>query len=89
MEIRDIALLKISAIELSTPDDVRVLAERQVAVYEQRLATLADIENRMGARSGTALRLRNLEVGRAVYSAQLKFWQGLANEPFPSGTVTD
>jgi PadR family transcriptional regulator AphA len=83
MEIRDVALLKVAAIELSTPEDVRALANRQVIAYERRLAALADIETRMRTRPGSELRLRNLAVGYGVYTAQLNFWKGLATDPFP------
>jgi PadR family transcriptional regulator AphA len=83
MEIRDVALLKVAAIELSTPEDVRALAERQVIAYEKRLAGLADIETRMRTRPGSELRLRNLAVGYGVYTAQLNFWKSLAADPFP------
>lgn len=83
MEIHDVALLKISAIELSTPDAIRALAERQIAAYHQRLAALDDIEAGLATRPGAALRIRNLAVGRSVYHAQLNFWTQLAAEPLP------
>jgi PadR family transcriptional regulator, regulatory protein AphA len=88
MEIRDVASLKLFAAELSTPDDVRALAERQVASYRRRLATLEAIEERFGGRPEIASRLRNVAMGRAVYHAALAFWEGVAEDPAgtsPSG----
>jgi DNA-binding PadR family transcriptional regulator len=83
MQIHDVALLKLSAIELSTPDAIRTLAQQQMAAYQQRLATLDDIEARLATRPAAALRIRNLAVGRGVYNAQLSFWTHLAAEPLP------
>jgi PadR family transcriptional regulator, regulatory protein AphA len=83
MEIRDVASLKLSAAELSTPDDVRALAERQVTAYRRRLAILDDLEARYGERPELALRIRNIAMGRAVYNAALTFWQGVAQDPMP------
>lgn len=81
MEIRDVASLKLSAAELSTPDHVRTLAERQVNVYRRRLAILDELEARYGERPELALRIRNIAMGRAVYAAALTFWQGVADDP--------
>jgi DNA-binding PadR family transcriptional regulator len=83
MQIHDVALLKLSAIELSTPEAIRALAQRQITAYQQRLATLDDIEARLATRPNAALRVRNLAVGRGVYNAQLAFWTHLAAEPLP------
>ena len=81
MEIRDVASLKLFAAELSTPDDVRALAEQQVASYRRRLAILDDVEERFGGRPEIAPRLRNVAMGRAVYEAALAFWEGVAVDP--------
>ena len=83
MEIRDVASLKLSAAELSTPDDVRTLAEQQVNAYRRRLAILDDLEARYGERPELALRIRNIAMGRAVYDAALTFWQGVGQDPMP------
>ena len=81
MEIRDVASLKLFAAELSTPDDVRALALRQVASYRRRLAILDAVEERFGDRPELAPRLRNVAMGRGVYRAALDFWQGVADDP--------
>jgi PadR family transcriptional regulator, regulatory protein AphA len=81
MEIRDVASLKLFAAELSTAEDVRALAERQVAVYRRRLAILNDAEARFGDRPELALRMRNVAMGRAVYDAALAFWEDVAANP--------
>jgi PadR family transcriptional regulator AphA len=81
MEIRDVALLKLFAAELSTPEDVRALAERQAADYRRRLEILDATEARFAARPELALRLRNVALGRAVYNAALAFWQEVADDP--------
>jgi PadR family transcriptional regulator AphA len=81
MEIRDVAALKLFAAELSTPADVRALAERQAADYRSRLATLDETEARFGDRPELAPRLRNIGMGRAVYEAALAFWEGVAADP--------
>jgi PadR family transcriptional regulator, regulatory protein AphA len=83
MEIRDVASLKLFAAELSTPEDVRALAERQVTEYRRRLGVLDDAEARFGDRPELALRMRNVAMGRAVYEAALAFWQGVAADPTP------
>jgi PadR family transcriptional regulator, regulatory protein AphA len=83
MEIRDVASLKLFACELSTAEDVRALAERQVADYRRRLGLLDDAEARFGDRPEVALRMRNVAMGRAVYEAALAFWQGVAADPMP------
>jgi DNA-binding PadR family transcriptional regulator len=83
MEIRDVASLKLSAAELSTPEDVRALAERQAADYRRRLAILDEVEARFGDRPELALRMRNIAMGRAVYNAALSFWEAVAADPMP------
>jgi DNA-binding PadR family transcriptional regulator len=84
MQIRDVASLKLCAAELSTVEDVRALAERQVADYRGRLAILDGIEERFGGRPELALRVRNVAMGRAVYEAALAFWEGVVADPLPS-----
>ena len=81
MEIRDVALLKLFAAELSTPEAVRALAERQMADYRRRLEILDATEARFADRPELALRLRNVALGRAVYAAALAFWQEVADDP--------
>ena len=81
MEIRDVASLKLLAAELSTPDDVRALAERQVASYRRRLAILDEVQERFGDRPEMAPRLRSVAMGRSVYRAALAFWEGVAADP--------
>jgi DNA-binding PadR family transcriptional regulator len=81
MEIRDVASLKLFAAELSTSEDVRALAERQVAEYRRRLAILDDAEARFADRPELALRMRNVAMGRAVYNAALAFWEDVAANP--------
>lgn len=81
MAIRDVASLKLLAAELSTPADVRALAERQVASYRRRLAILDAVEERFGDRPELAPRLRNVAMGRGVYRAALEFWEGVAADP--------
>jgi PadR family transcriptional regulator, regulatory protein AphA len=81
MEIRDVASLKLFAAELSTPEDVRALAEGQVADYRRRLAILDEAEARFGDRPEFALRMRNVGMGRAVYEAALAFWENVAADP--------
>jgi PadR family transcriptional regulator, regulatory protein AphA len=83
MEIREVASLKLFAAELSTPDDVRALAEAQVADYRRRLQILAEAEARFAGRPELALRMRNVGMGRAVYEAALAFWEGVAADPVP------
>jgi len=86
MAIRDVASLKLFAAELSTPEDVRALAERQVADYRRRLAILDDVEARFEDRRDLALRLRNVAMGRAVYEGALAFWQGVVADPMHGRT---
>jgi PadR family transcriptional regulator AphA len=81
MEIRDVASLKLFAAELSTRDDVRALAERQVADYRRRLAILDEAEARFGGRPELALRMRSIAMGRGVYQAALAFWEDVAANP--------
>jgi DNA-binding PadR family transcriptional regulator len=83
MEIRDVASLKLFAAELSTPEDVRALAEGQVADYRRRLRILDDAEARFEDRPELALRMRNVAMGRAVYEAALAFWQRVVADPMP------
>ena len=84
MEIRDVASLKLLAAELSTAEDVRALAEHQVADYRRRLAILDHVEARFGDRPELALRMRNVAMGRAVYEAALAFWESVAADPLPA-----
>ena len=83
MEIRDVASLKLFAAELSTPEDVRALAERQVADYRRRLQILDDMEARFAGRPELALRMRSVVMGRAIYEAALAYWEGVAADPIP------
>jgi PadR family transcriptional regulator, regulatory protein AphA len=80
IEIRDVANLKLLATELSTTEDVRRLAEAQVAAYDERLAKLAAIEQRFTDPS-LLLRMQNVRMGRAVYEAARTFWAGIAENP--------
>ena len=81
MEIRDVAQLKLVASELSTADDVRRLARRQVAEYDARLARLDRTEEIFAAHPDRRLRALNLELGRAVYRAARDFWSGIEDQP--------
>jgi PadR family transcriptional regulator AphA len=89
MEIRDVASLKLFAAELSTPEDVRALAERQVAVYRHRLGILDEAEARFRDRPELAPRMRSVAMGRAVYNAALAFWQGVAADPMPGQELAE
>ena len=81
IEVRDLSQLKLLASEFSTTEDVRRLAEAQIAVYRRRLSVLSKVEEHFGKRPELALRLLPVAMGRAVYEAALGFWTGIAKKP--------
>jgi DNA-binding PadR family transcriptional regulator len=81
IEIRDISHLKLLASELSTTEDIRALAEAQVASYEARLQNLSEIEERYHSRPELGLRMQSVAMGRGVYQAALDFWTKIAKNP--------
>jgi DNA-binding PadR family transcriptional regulator len=85
MQIRDVAQIKLLASELSTAEDIRTLALRQVADYDRRLELLDTFESRY-ADPTLALRIRNIAMGRAVYEAAREFWMQVADDPLPPET---
>lgn len=78
MQIRDVNQVKLMAAEFSTPEDVRRMAEAQVAAYRERLDGLDRLVERFAGRPGLATRMRSVEMGRAVYLAAIEFWAGVA-----------
>ena len=81
IQVRDIANVKLLASELSTPADVRALAEAQAADYRRRLQLLDDVEQRYADRPELASRMRSIRMGRAVYEAARDFWADVAEHP--------
>jgi DNA-binding PadR family transcriptional regulator len=75
MSVRDLGRLKILAAEFSTPEDVHVLAQRQVLAYQLRIDALAHLLGRPGAEDPQTLLC--LELARELHEAALAFWTRL------------
>lgn len=78
MEIRDEGELKLFFAELAPPGAVAALAEAQAEAYRRRLRALAQLEARFAEDPSRAPRLGPARMGRAVYRAALRFWEGVA-----------
>jgi DNA-binding PadR family transcriptional regulator len=75
MAIRDLARLKILAGALSTPEDVRAMAQRQMLAYQLRIDMLGQVlESSEDEDPQTVL---CLELGRDLHEAALAFWTRL------------
>jgi PadR family transcriptional regulator, regulatory protein AphA len=81
MTIRDPGQLRLLFAELTDPAATAELARAQISVYEARLATLDATEARLAGDVVRASRLGPLQLGRAVYSAALAFWESVAEAP--------
>lgn len=81
MEIRDASQMKLLAAELSTTQDIRALAERQVVAYRRRLEVLDEMLDRFKDRPEIQVRLLAVSMGKGVYRAALNFWQGIVKDP--------
>jgi PadR family transcriptional regulator, regulatory protein AphA len=81
MTIRDPGQLHLLFAELAEPRAIAELALAQIHVYEARLATLDETDERLADDPVRAQRLAPLRLGRAVYSAALSFWTSVAESP--------
>jgi PadR family transcriptional regulator, regulatory protein AphA len=81
MTIRDPGQLHLLFAELAEPRAIAELALAQVRVYEARLATLDETEERLADDRVRAQRLAPLRLGRAVYTAAVLFWTSVAEAP--------
>jgi DNA-binding PadR family transcriptional regulator len=88
MQIRDEAQLKLLGTELSDPQHVAALAQRQISQYRQRLQRLQAIAADATADTDRASRYLAVPLGLAIYRAALQFWQGLADNPPHSAAPT-
>jgi len=81
-ELRDPGMLKLFFGNLGSPEDVRKLAESQVALYREKLEEYESLQRQFADVTGLETQLATLDMGFAVTRGGLAFWEGiLANPP--------
>ena len=85
MQIRDVAELKLFFSELSSPENVRSLAEEQIKQHSERLEIYRKMLHRYVGTEELKNRLIPLELGIRIEEAVTKFWSELKDDPSWAG----
>jgi PadR family transcriptional regulator, regulatory protein AphA len=88
IELRDVALLKLFLADLGDRGAIIQLARGQMDLYRERLAALDRIDQRFADQPGHEMPMTVVPFGRALYSAALQFWTGIATGTPSPATVT-
>lgn len=88
-DLRDEGLLKLHFGGLSSPADVRALAEHQRAMHESRLERFEGLQQEYGDQQGKEHQLMTLHVGRVLEHGSIAFWREVAEhaEALAAGRV--
>jgi PadR family transcriptional regulator AphA len=79
-QLRDVAELKLFFSEVASDDDVRSIAEEQIKLHTERLATYESIRDRYANRREVRRRMVPLRLGLELEHTALRFWQSIADE---------
>jgi PadR family transcriptional regulator AphA len=79
-QLRDVAELKLFFSEVATDDDVRSIAEEQIKLHQERLATYQAIRDRYANQPEVRRRMVPLRLGLELEHTALRFWQSIADE---------
>lgn len=80
-EMRDTAVLQLFFSEFMSEQDLVALAENQVRMTRERLATYAQIEQKNLPRMGRNRRMAPLFLGIRMAKVYLEFWEDIAKNP--------
>jgi DNA-binding PadR family transcriptional regulator len=80
-QLRDLGLLKLFFSNLTSENDVRALAEAQVAVHRERLAIYQQIEAAKPAEPDDPFPYATLRMGFMCENAFIAFWEEIAKNP--------
>jgi PadR family transcriptional regulator, regulatory protein AphA len=79
-QLRDVAELKLFFSEVGTGDDVRFIAQEQIKLHEERLASYEAIRDRYSGRPSVSRRMVPLRLGLELEHTALRFWRSIAEE---------
>ena|SRR5579859_4579525 len=79
-QLRDVAELKLFFSEVATDEDVRSIAEEQIKLHQERLATYEAIRDRYAHQPEVRRRMVPLRLGLELEHTTLRFWQSIAEE---------
>ena len=86
IEMRDMGTLKLFFGSLTSPENIRKLAERQVEMNREMMAEHEQLHARFADVTGLEPQLATLRLGDAVLEACDRFWRDIAeNPPVPGG----
>ena len=88
-EMRDTAVLQLFFSEFMSEQDLVALAENQVWMTRERLATYAQIEQRNVPRMGRNRRMAPLFLGIRMAKVYLEFWEDIAKNPPPAEAAAE
>jgi DNA-binding PadR family transcriptional regulator len=88
-EMRDEAVLQLFFSDQLSPPALVQLAEREIALYQQRLDEYARIASRELPRRGQDRRMAPLRLGVKLAEAFREFWEEIAQEPPPPSATND
>jgi len=80
-EMRDMAVLQLFFSEFMSQEELENLARRQIALYQERLATYREIEKAYVSDMGRNRRMSPLYLGVGMATACLNFWKDIAENP--------
>ena len=80
-EIRDIGLLKLYFSQLSSRDDLIVMAQQQVDAHQQRLTMYQTLQAELSADEKSTFALLTLEMGVRFEQMAIGFWRDVMEQP--------
>ncbi|WP_054951956.1 PadR family transcriptional regulator [Flaviflexus massiliensis] len=83
MQVRDVAELKLFFAELTTPENIKAMAQEQVEQHSERLKIYRAKEERYANIPALELRMVPLELGIRIEQTVKDFWEELAKENEP------
>lgn len=80
-EMRDMAVLQLFFSEFMSREELVTLAQNQIRLYRERLATYAQIETTYAGKMGRNRRMSPLYLGVRMATTCLEFWEDIAAHP--------
>lgn len=80
-EIRDLGLLKLYFSQLSSPEDLVALAERQAEAHRRRFEAYERLRRGLSEDERAAFALASLRMGALYEETAVAFWQEIARRP--------
>ena len=82
-EMRDMAVLQLFFSEFMSEEELIELANKQIALYRDRIAVYREIEATYATAMGRNRRMSPLDLGIRMATACLQFWEDVAKDPPP------